>query len=60
MHTRITNSFGGRGTLVVNKVWHDVKAAVAKAPPISRLSCGASPMAHSRSMSPAITSGTSP
>ena len=31
MHTRITNSFGGRGTLVVNKVWHDVKAAVKEA-----------------------------
>lgn len=35
MHTRITNSFGGRGTLVVNKVWHDVKAAVAKRPDIT-------------------------
>ena len=44
MHTRITNSFGGRGTLVVNKVWHDVKAAVAKRPDITlelwRISAG--------------------
>ncbi len=47
MHTRITNSFGGRGTLVVNKVWHDVKAAVAKRPDITfelwRVSNGAQP-----------------